>query len=103
MKSIFLRSRVVIAVSMALSVLPLSAKQPPPFGESITWSTGKDAPTLEGMRGKSVLVLIALNTDGGGLDEAFEYMRSRTDPDLWLVGVEESATYYRQATGDDAL
>lgn len=49
------------------------------------------------------VVLIALKTDGGGLDEAFEYMKSRTDPDLWLVGVEENATYYRQASGDDKL
>jgi hypothetical protein len=49
------------------------------------------------------VVLIALKTDGGGLEDAYEYMKSRTDPDLWLVGVEENAAYYRQASGDDKL
>lgn len=135
MKTCSLKMLAVGLVSTLSSILPLAAKQPPPFGDSITWSTGKESPTLEGMRGKSVLVLffqswcpicnewspglfkqlgeaygndpkvvlIALKTDGGGLDEAFEYMKSRTDPDLWLVGVEENASYYRQATGDDKL
>ncbi len=127
----------VLAVSLATisMLMPLSAKTPPPFGDSITWSTGKEAPSLEGMRGKSVLilffqswcgicsgwnpelfqqlgeaygndpqvVLIALKTDGGTLDQAYDYMKSRTNPALWLVGVEENASYYRQATGDDAL
>jgi hypothetical protein len=128
------KSLMVLAVNLVLvafSVLPLAAKQPPPFGDSITWETGKESPTLEGMRGKSVLVLffqswcgicngwspglfeqlgkaygsdpqvvlIALKTDGGSLSDAREYMKSRTDPDLWLVGVDESAAYYRQASG----
>ena len=135
MKSISFKSRVVIAVSMVLSVLPLSAKQPPPFGESITWSTGKEAPSLEGMRGKSVLVvffqswcgicngwspeffdqmgkaygddplvtLVAIKTDGGGLDDAMKYLEGKTDADNWIVGADEGAAYYRQATGDDKL
>lgn len=134
MKAISL-AKLLVLMSMLLSMAPLSAKTPPPFGDSIEWSTGKEAPTLEGMRGKSVLVLffqswcgicnkwspdlfdqmgkaygndpkvvlIALKTDGGGLPEAYEYMKSRTDPALWLVGVEENASYYRQATGDDKL
>lgn len=33
------------------------AKQIPPFGESISWSTGKEAPSLNGMRGKSVVIV----------------------------------------------
>lgn len=135
MKTRSLKVLVVGLVSALFLTGPLAAKQAPPFGESITWSTGKEAPTLEGMRGKSVLVLffqswcgicngwspglfeqlgkaygkdpkvvlIALKTDGGNLDEAYEYMKSRTDPNLWLVGVEEDAMYYRQASGDDAL
>lgn len=114
---------------------PLAAKQPPPFGDSITWATEKEAPSLEGMRGKSVLVmffqdwcgicngwspelfrqigdayaddprvvLVAIKTDGGSLKEALGYLESRTDTDRWLVGVDENAAYYRQATGDDKL
>lgn len=134
-KSYSLNQALLIAASTVLAVLPLAAKQPPPFGDSISWTTGKEAPSLEGMRGKSVLilffqswcgicngwspdlfeqlgkaygndpkvVLIALKTDGGSMDDALDYMKSRTDPDLWVVGVEENATYYRQATGDDSL
>jgi hypothetical protein len=45
-------------IALAVSaLLALSAKQPPPFGDSLTWETGKEAPSLDAMRGKSVLVV----------------------------------------------
>jgi hypothetical protein len=36
---------------------PLQARQAPPFGDSLTWDTGKEAPALERLRGKSVLIV----------------------------------------------
>ncbi len=49
-------------LSLACAVLlcvqaPLSAKQAPPFGDSLSWDTGKEAPSLEKLRGKSVMIL----------------------------------------------
>jgi hypothetical protein len=36
---------------------PLPAKQAPPFGDSLSWDTGKEAPSLDRLRGKSVIIL----------------------------------------------
>ena len=49
------------------------------------------------------MVLVAIKTDGGSLRDALGYLESRTETDRWLVGVDENATYYRQATGDAKL
>lgn len=135
MKMLSFKDWMPVITSMFLAILPLGAKQPPPFGESITWGTGKESPTLESLRGKSVLVvffqswcgicnewspgfftqmekaygddplvtLVALKTDGGNLADAMSYLEGRTNTDRWLVGVDDNATYYRQATGDDNL
>lgn len=135
MKRGFLRASFVGMVAGLFALQSLAAKPPPPFGDSITWATDKEAPSLEAMRGKSVLVLffqdwcgicngwspglfrqigdayaddprvvlVAIKTDGGSLKEALAYLESRTETDRWLVGVDENATYYRQATGDDKL
>lgn len=130
-------SRVLLAAWVATlgGITTLSAKQPPPFGDSIEWDTGRSEPSLEVLHGKSVVVvffqswcgicngwsgeffrqveeayagepavvLVALKTDGGDVDDAKDYLESRTDTDHWLVGVDEDATYYRQASGDDKL
>lgn len=114
---------------------PLQARQAPPFGDSLTWDTGKEAPALERLRGKSVLIvffqdwcgicnrwsgdmfrqvgeayaddptvaLIAIKTDGGSLRDAQDYLKTRTDLRHWMVAVDENATYYRQATGQNKL
>lgn len=47
----------LVILSLALAVPPLEAAMAPPFGASITWGTGKEAPSLEAMRGKAVLVV----------------------------------------------
>lgn len=44
-------------VAAAVAALPLAAKPAPPFGDSLTWNTGKEAPNLAAMGGKSVLVV----------------------------------------------
>lgn len=112
-----------------------TAATAPPFGASIKWNTGKEAPSVEAMRGKAVLVvffqswcpkcnvwsgemfqqieaafkddprvvLVALKTDGGSMDAALGYLKGRADATHWLVGMDENATYARQATGQDSL
>ncbi|MDQ8189058.1 redoxin domain-containing protein [Roseibacillus persicicus] len=49
------------------------------------------------------VTLVALKTDGGSLSDALGYLDRRTDTERWIVGVDENASYYRQATGDDKL
>ena len=49
------------------------------------------------------VVLVAIKTDGGSMKEAMDYLKSRTNPEKWLVGLDEGATYHRQVTGGDAL
>lgn len=49
------------------------------------------------------VVLVAIKTDGGSMKEAISYLSSRTNPEKWLVGLDEGATYHRQVTGGDAL
>jgi len=49
------------------------------------------------------VVLVALKTDGGSMEDALKYLKSRVDTDHWLVGMDENATYARQATGMDSL
>ncbi len=132
-----IRERFLAAV-IAVFLLPasvLGAKPAPAFGDSISWHGLKEEPTLDALRGKSVLVvffqswcgicngwsgemfrqveqaygdnpnivLVALKTDGGGTKEAMSYLGSRTNTDKWLVGADENASYYQQATGDDKL
>lgn len=36
---------------------PLVAKPAPPFGESLSWDTGRETPSLDRLRGKSVMIL----------------------------------------------
>ena len=50
------RTLMACAASFCLLV-PLSAGQAPPFGNSLTWDTGKESPSLERLRGKSVMIL----------------------------------------------
>ena len=49
------------------------------------------------------VVLVALKTDGGSMEDALKYLESRVDTAHWLVGMDENATYARQATGMDSL
>ena len=49
------------------------------------------------------MVLVALKTDGGSMKDAMTYLGTRTNPEKWLVGLDEGAVYHRQVTGGDAL
>lgn len=129
------KSFLLSVAAALLTALPLAAAQAPPFGNSLTWETGREGPSLEALRGKSVLVvffqswcgicngwsgglfkqlgetyqddprvvLVAIKTDGGSTNDAVDYLKSRTDPDHWLVAVDDNATYHRQATGKNSL
>ena len=47
MKTSLPRTLALFATIALLATSPLSAEQPPPFGDSITWTTGKEAPSLD--------------------------------------------------------
>ncbi len=50
------RAAMACAASLCM-LLPLAARQAPPFGDSLTWDTGKESPSLERLRGKSVMMV----------------------------------------------
>ncbi|MDP4899148.1 MAG: redoxin domain-containing protein [Akkermansiaceae bacterium] len=49
------------------------------------------------------VVLIAIKTDGGDVDDALKYLSSRTDTDKWLVAVDKGGVYQSQALGRNEL
>ncbi|MEM7010862.1 MAG: hypothetical protein AAF585_05190 [Verrucomicrobiota bacterium] len=67
------------------------------------WSPNLFKQIGEAYKDDPLVVLIAIKTDGGSTSDAENYLQSRTELEHWLVGVDDNATYYRQATGEDRL
>ncbi|GEM_PF-1903922 len=96
-------SKALGAIIVLAMVTSAFAAQIPPFADSITWSTGKEAPSLNGMRGKSVVIVFFQSWCGicnkwspGFFRQVGE--KYKNDPKVVLVALKTDGSDMKEAT-----